>query len=317
MNKKVSIIIPIYNVEDFLTECLESIVHQTLDDIEALLIDDGSTDQSTAIALTYVDKYEEKFRYIKKENGGLSDARNHGIPLSRGEYILFLDSDDYLEYSACRELYDTAKQMEADLIVFNHTCFSSERMEIKKCIEGASRWISKKEYVLIAPTAWNKFMKRETYIKNEVKFPLGLWYEDRATTGSYVNFIDKIYYLDQPLYLYRQRENSIMLQAKYNDKMLDIITALEYTFKDLDTYKKEVEYLYISNLLFQSSLRMLPFNRFKELKLCVNVLKNKFPEWKQNEYYIKESKNYRFFCQLVANGHYRIAAFMAKIRTGE
>ena len=99
---KVSIIVPFYNVENYIEKCLQSLVNQTLEDIEILLVNDGSQDTSEAIAKQFVEKYPNKIIYLEKENGGLSDARNYAIPYAKGEYIAFLDSDDYVETNISR-----------------------------------------------------------------------------------------------------------------------------------------------------------------------------------------------------------------------
>ena len=105
---KVSVIVPIYNVEKYLPKCLDSLVNQTLDDIEIILVNDGSLDDSRKIAKEYSEKYKDKIIYLEKENGGLSDARNYGIPYATGEYIAFLDSDDYIDIDAYKQMYEKA-----------------------------------------------------------------------------------------------------------------------------------------------------------------------------------------------------------------
>ena len=116
---KVSIIVPIYNVEGYIEKCLETLVNQTLEDIEIILVNDGSTDNSELIAKRFFEKYPEKIVYLEKENGGLSDARNYGIPYSKGEYIAFLDSDDYVEKNMYEEMYELAKRENSDMVQCN------------------------------------------------------------------------------------------------------------------------------------------------------------------------------------------------------
>ena len=113
---KVSIIVPFYNVEKYIKKCLETLVNQTLQEIEILLVNDGSKDNSEQIAKEYCEKYPEKIIYLEKENGGLSDARNYAIPQAKGEYIAFLDSDDYVELDMYEKMYKLAKEDNSDMV---------------------------------------------------------------------------------------------------------------------------------------------------------------------------------------------------------
>lgn len=113
---KVSIIVPFYNVENYIEKCLKSLVNQTLKDIEILLVNDGSKDGSEEIAKKFIETYPNKIVYFKKENGGLSDARNYAIPYAKGEYIAFLDSDDYVEPNMYEEMYNKAKEQTLDYV---------------------------------------------------------------------------------------------------------------------------------------------------------------------------------------------------------
>ena len=114
--KKVSIIVPFYNVEEYIERSIKSLVEQSLEDIEIILVNDGSKDGSEEIAKEYKRKYPDKIVYLEKENGGLSDARNYALPYATGEYIAFLDSDDYVEEEMYEEMYVTAKMDKADIV---------------------------------------------------------------------------------------------------------------------------------------------------------------------------------------------------------
>ena len=113
---KVSIIVPFYNVENYIEKCLETLVNQTLKDIEIILVNDGSKDRSIDIVNKFLKQYPEKIVYLEKENGGLSDARNFGIPHAKGEYIEFLDSDDYVEKDMYENMYELAKKEDSDMV---------------------------------------------------------------------------------------------------------------------------------------------------------------------------------------------------------
>ena len=152
--------------------------------------------------------------------------------------------------------------------------------------------------------------------ENKILYPKGLWYEDRATTGQYINFCKKIYYVSEGFYTYRQRDNSIMKQNSYNPKMLDICQAMKMFDRQVDDheYKSEKEYLFISNLLFQNSLRLLPLKKNKEMKECYDILEKKYPNWKQNVYYKKQSKGYKILCLLISKRLYFISRILIKYK---
>lgn len=311
-----SIVIPIYNVQDYLKECLKSIICQNKSNIEVLLVDDGSTDHSSQIAQNYADQYPYIFKYLKKENGGLSDARNYAISFAKNEYIFFIDSDDVITDNSLDALEKIINDKHPDLIIFDYFNKWEIRKEVVHISNQNSGFINKKDYLLMNPAAWNKVIKTEIIKTNQIYFPKGLWYEDRATTANYINFCQSIYYLHTPLYYYRQRENSIMKQKDYNPKMLDILTAMEYfdnQVSDTD-FKDEKEYLFISNLLFQNALRMIPFMRVKEIRQCYLKLKNHYPNWKKNKYFHQQSKGYKMLCYLISMKCYRLSKILIDLK---
>lgn len=311
-----SIVIPIYNVEKYINECLESILLQNKSNIEVLLIDDGSTDNSSLIAQNYAHQYPNIFKYMKKENGGLSDARNYAIPFVKNEYVFFIDSDDTIIDNCLDEIEKIINDEHPDLIIFDYSNKWKERNKIVQISHRDSGFINKKDYLLMNPAAWNKVIKTDIFKSNKISFPKGLWYEDRATTANYINFCQTIYYLHKPLYNYRQRENSIMKQENYNPKMLDILTAMDYFDKQVsdEYFKDEKEYLFISNLLFQNVLRMLPFMKVEEIRICYLKLKNRYPDWKNNKYLKMQSKGYKIVCYLISLKCYRLSKVLIDLK---
>ena len=172
---KVSVIVPIYNVEKYLPKCLDSLVNQTLEDIEIILVNDGSLDNSGKIANEYSKKHKDKIIYLEKENGGLSDARNYGIPYATGEYIAFLDSDDYIDIDAYKQMYEKAKKEDADFL----ECDFIWEYPNKKIIDKRIEYKNKQEMLaVVRVVAWNKLIKKDLIINNNIRFPKGLRYED-------------------------------------------------------------------------------------------------------------------------------------------
>ena len=148
--KKVSIIVPVYNVEKYLKECLESIANQTIhEDIEAIIVNDGSTDNSQHIIEEYVNKYPKVFQSHIKKNGGQGDARNYGIKYATGEYLSFVDSDDVIRCDMCEKMYEKAKQEGYDIVMCDIQWFyEDERREEKNMIPSFLEGLTVENYIL-------------------------------------------------------------------------------------------------------------------------------------------------------------------------
>lgn len=184
---KVSVIIPIYNVEEFLCECLDSVLEQTLTGIQVILMDDGSPDGSSEIAKRYAAKYEN-FQYVRQQNGGLGNARNNGVKYAEGEYIVFLDADDYVFPEAYEKMYNTAKQNDCDMAVCNVIRCNSKGFKTSTLHDIAFNsivsvtHITETHSLLWDTTAWNKMIKREFWDANSFSFPERMLYEDIPVT---------------------------------------------------------------------------------------------------------------------------------------
>ena len=161
---KLSIVAAVYNLEKYLPRCLDALVNQTLQEIEILLVNDGSKDNSEQIAKEYCEKYPEKIIYLEKENGGLSDARNYAIPQAKGEYIAFLDSDDYVELDMYEKMYKLAKEDNSDMVEcdFFWEYPNKQKEDIGKIYQGTHEMLEK-----IRVVAWNKLIKKEILKKTK------------------------------------------------------------------------------------------------------------------------------------------------------
>ena len=294
-----SIIIPVYNVAEYLPKCLDSLVCQDLTDCEILLIDDGSTDgRSGAICDEYADKYPMLIRVIHQENGGLGAARNAGLAIAVGEYVLFIDSDDYV----APQMIDTLRpQMErgTDIVFFGFLIVqnnevvslpSYERCRSAVCLEEAP------ERLLETPSAWNKLWKRSLFTDNGIWFPPRLWYEDMATTPKLLACAETIASIPDDLYFYVLRDGSITRNRNVR-RNLEIITAMRESvdwFRTaglFDRYHKEFEALTVRNVLLDASVRVLKMEGTGEERERTEVLKElrrftdrTFPDWPRNPY---------------------------------
>ena len=292
---KVSVIVPIYNVEKYLEKCLESLVNQTLKEIQIILVNDGTKDTSGEIAKKYQEKYPEKIISLEKENGGLSDARNYGIPHATGEYIAFLDSDDYVELDMYEEMYNLAQKEQSDMVEcdFIWEYPNKSKQDIGTIYEGKKEMLEKVRVV-----AWNKLIKRTLLEQAQISFPKGYRYEDVEFTYKLIPYLQKISFLKMPCIHYMQRQGSI--SNSQNERTKEIFDILEhviafYKEKGLyDQYKTELEYIYTRYLLCSSLLRMTKIQDKKIKKELLNKtwenLNTKFPNWKKNEI-LRKSKN--------------------------
>ena len=205
----ISIIVPIYNVAPYLRKCLDSLATQTMKEIEIVMIDDGSTDESGKIADEYVSSSFPIFRIIHTLNQGIAAARNCGIKEARGNWIMFVDSDDWVETRFCELPYKAAVENDADLVIFNYyRTDEEERIEKNtiyqtqiKIIDEISAHKDGLNYV------WNKLYKKRLF--ENLCFPVGRTYEDVATMHKLVHKTKKIASISAPLYYYRHRKNSI------------------------------------------------------------------------------------------------------------
>ena len=284
---KVSVIVPIYNVEKYLEKCINSLLSQTLEDIQIILVNDGSKDNSGNIAKECEKNNKNRIIYVEKENGGLSDARNYGLKYATGDFIAFLDSDDYIEKNAYEEMYNKAIEEHADYVECDFIWEFPNKIRVDKQYP----YKNKKEMLsFVRVVAWNKLIKRQLITDNNLEFPKGLRYEDVEFTYKLIPFINKFAYVDKPFIHYVQREGSIA--NVQNERTAEIFTVLDNViefYKKNNIYEKyrdELEYNYARYLLCSSLKRMCKIKdktiREKLLTESWKRLNSNFPNWKEN-----------------------------------
>lgn len=290
---KVSVIVPAYNVENYIEKCLNSLVNQTLEDIEIIVVNDGSQDKTKEKILDFCNKYPQKVKYLEKENGGLSSARNFGMPYAVGEYVAFLDSDDYVELSMYEEMYNEAKRENFDMV----ECDFIWEYPNKKRFDHGELAHSKKEMIVKnRVVAWNKLIKREVIEKAKIEFPMGLRYEDVEFFYKLVPFLDKVSIVNKCFIHYIQRGNSIVNTQNIRTK--EIFTVLNNVIKYYkenniyEEYKDELEYTYARILLCSSLKRMIKIKEKDERRKAISetwvILNTNFPSWRDNKF-LKEN----------------------------
>jgi glycosyltransferase involved in cell wall biosynthesis len=255
-----SIIVPVYKTEDYLPQCIESIISQTLRDIEIILVDDGSPDGCAAICDEYA-KSDARIKVIHKQNEGVCAARNDGLNIARGEWVLFCDSDDWLEKEACAKVIEVGEQNIADIVIgdfyqytaavgkrvilFEEGFVSDDKAFINRLI--AAQFCS--GYIQLSQdmcndtgvrALWNKAIRRKLFIENNIKFEDNLKgvFEDGIVNANLFAVTAKIAYMQLPIYNYRLRKNSI--SHEYKSDFVEISRSVIGCWQEfLDRYNDE------------------------------------------------------------------------------
>ena len=279
MKIKVSVIIPVYNTEDYLKECIESLVNQTLREIEILIVNDGSTDSSLEIMKEFKNKYPNIIKIFDKVNGGQASARNYALPFAQGEYLGFVDSDDWVDSTMYEEMYEKAEKEDADIVI----CDMVDHFPDRTVCYPSSRFENKFK---VTPSACNKLFKR-SLVKEDV-FPVGLWYEDFEFTTMQLMKTDCISVIHKGLYHCHCREVSTMYNNN-SEKNQDILVVLEHLVEYVEKngwyekYKNVPEYLYIDHVLITSINRVQKQTNEKK-KIVINNLRKEVLK-KYNSFY--------------------------------
>ena len=225
----ISIIVPVYNVEEYLKQCLDSILEQTFINYEVILVNDGSTDSSGLICQEYVGK-DARIRYFEKENGGLSDARNYGIEQAQGEYLTFVDSDDFLDVSHLSILYNALVNNDADISIANYANYqtSTATFYLHTFGDYYEKIYTSEELIddlsilerndLSFSTIWGSLYKKSVF--SFLRFPKGVIGEDVALIYKMYTQVDKIVYVHKDTYIYRENDSGIS-----KSKIYPLVTA--------------------------------------------------------------------------------------------
>ena len=310
----ISVIVPCYNVEAYLKECVDSLLAQTYRNIEIILVDDGATDNTGGIARDYAGR-NSNVLYIHRANGGLSAARNTGIDNSKGQYLAFVDSDDYVEPDYIEKLYKSIRENGSDIAVCG---YKKEEMETDSVTFDESSVISPyaamrilsdifpKENVLLV-IAWNKLYRRELF--ENTRFPEGKIHEDEHTAHRVLGQADSISVITDCLYHYRIREGSITAGRKaQNLKHLDL----------LDAYKDRIEYS--ESMMYGELMTYMLYSFFESMKeLMVLYTDETIKENKLYSYFQKRAKEiyFRYFTELDSfqkKDYFKLILFPKKYR---
>ena len=286
---KVSVIVPVYNTRQYLDKCLTSLVNQTLDEIEIIVINDGSKENVDDI----VEKYKDRIVYVKNTNHGIGYTRNLGIKMAKGEYIGFVDSDDYVSKDMYLDYYNYAKTNDLDMVIADY--YRVEKTSIKKMMikhfEIGKTYTNKEIIVNIDYGPCNKLFKRNVIIDNNITFEENLKFEDmpfvaKALKHSKIGHIEKAYYN----YIVRDESETTIIDNRSFDifKILDIVNNY---YKTDNLFSKELEFLSVSKLLNYNILQRDQISakaRNNFIDKTFDYINNNFPNYKNNSYWNNE-----------------------------
>ena len=294
MNKcKLSIIVPVYGVEKYIDKCLNSLVKQSLKEIEIIVVNDGTKDNSQKIIDKYVKKYPDKIKSYIKENGGQGSARNYGLKKTTGEYIGYVDSDDFVEKDMYKKLYNKAKENNYDIVVCGNYNVS-EDYQNKNIDAFINNYNTDLENIFFGKMAvWNKIYKRDILIKNKLEFKEKVWYEDLAFTLKAIMNSNTFAFIDEPLYDYLIREGSTMNNSNVQrnleilDAFNDILSYIQHNKKE--EYFNKIEFLAIDHIYISAIVRVLKADSDKNIKKetiekLINYMNKNFPNYKSNKF---------------------------------
>lgn len=261
-NCAISVIIPIYNVEKYLLRCLSSVSEQSLKNIEIICINDGSKDNSQDIIQQMADK-DPRFKIITQKNRGLSATRNKGMDIAKGEYIFFLDADDYLHKQALEIFYNTAKKANTDIVIAKSFCRLGKEKENKVSYDTnkINYTICKNplndlyKHRFVSAVAWNKLFKRDTL--KDFRFIEGIYFEDWPFTSCVFSNIDKFALIHEKLYMYNTSSPSIVRSSFSIKKIHDYIFGIRFVYNYFMQQNKFAQWEIVRKKRITSSLKMI------------------------------------------------------------
>ena len=270
---ELSVIVPFYNVEAYMERCLDSIQNQTFSDFIVYCINDGTKDNSRDIAAKFAEK-DERFILLDKQNGGLSDARNFAFPYADSEFVVFIDSDDFLELDCFEKSIEKMKKDQLDFIVYDYYQYfeATEKKEVIHiplledqvyCLDADASIL-----VNINNSAWNKMFRLSLFKNHEIVYPVGIRYEDLAILPTLIAYAKRIGSLSTPLYNYIA-DRSGNITTAVDEKMYDIFKSCQNfidSYKELDIFSK-----------YQEELKHLAFINIREnMRKCLNMKDDAF-----------------------------------------
>lgn len=321
-----SVIIPVYNVKDYLEKCVSSVIDPNFDDYEIILVDDGSTDgESGELCDKIAARHPHLIRVIHQENKGLGGARNTGIREAKGEYLFFPDSDDTVVPGTVSILANKIRETGADIVAYNIMTDDGNGNRspvVSNYIESdiPFKLSEKPEYLLSLPNAWGRVWRKTLFTDNNIEYPNKVWYEDIRTSTKLFAKAGSIVTIPDRLYIYLQRQGSIMRSSNLerNREIIDAFEDIVAWFKAQDLfeqYKEVLCQLAIDNVYVAASVRVLREDtKHPLLKEFRNYIESVFPEYKASQYINMLPKMKKLAYKLLEGKHYKILKLLFKIK---
>lgn len=312
LKMKLSVVVPVYKAEKYLRECVDSILGQSMSDLELILINDGSPDGSQAIIEEYVSRYPDKVKTLTVDNGGQGRARNFGIDMARGEYLSFIDSDDYLEPDALEIMISAADENKADIVV----CDMEKRWD-----DGRREYVRaalQSHPLASAGSSSNKIFRRA--LVGDIRFPVGVWYEDFEFSAKLLMLSGKTVFVDKPLYIYRCGQESTM-NNNNSEKNLDIITVMENIreFSESCLDRDGYEFMLLNHVLVDSVKRIAAQTGAGKNEIIGKMreyVRKNIPSLRSCKSYRDESRGRRIVMWLNYHGLENVSLALLKLKNG-
>lgn len=311
MKIKVSVIVPVYNVEKFIDKCLNSLVNQTLKEIEIIVVNDGSSDNSQKIIDEYVKKYPNKIKSFIKENGGQGSARNMGMEKAVGEYISFVDSDDWLDLNTLEKMYNLAKKDKSDIVICDMVDHYSNYTIYHNCTKYNSVFE-------VTPSACNKIFRKE--LIKDFRFLSKLWYEDFDFTTKILFNTNKISNISEGFYHCNCGHESTMNNnnSKKNLDMIIVIEDIIDYLKKNDKYDKNiVSYLIFNHILITTINRVAiqkSIDKKDVIRQLIKYSKDNISDYRRQTFYKNISRNRKIIAWLNYHNMYNLSKIILNIK---
>lgn len=310
-----SLIVPVYNVADYLPTCMESLQRQDFTDYEIILVDDGSTDGKSGALCDAYAASSPKVHAIHQENGGLGAARNTGLEHASGDYVFFIDSDDYIADGSLSALAEAISQQPADMYVFSfqyvydHGSAPAEPnhvpMHTPLCLSSSP------ELLLEPPSAWARVCRRSLFLDHDIRFPHRVWYEDLHTTPKCLYYAEAVVFLPDAIYQYVQRDGSIM-HSSSTRRNLEIIDALEDLHQFFDgkevssSFRDFLCFLDINYCLMAAQRVLMADPTADYLPEFLSYVKRKNPTYRQNPLLPQLGRKKQIVLRLLEHRRFRL-----------
>lgn len=321
---KVTVVVPVYNAEHYLGNCVQSLQAQTEPDWELLLVDDGSTDNSGALC-DRLSQQDPRIRAIHQKNQGPGAARNTGVEAAAGEWLMMVDSDDWLEPSILKTALAAGENLDVDIVSFAYRTVDESGKELGVFQESVpkNRAISVKEcpeILLTVPCPWGKLYRTSFFRQTGLRYPSPVWYEDFRVTPKLLLQARRVVFLEDVGYSYLQRPGSIMNSANVqrNGDILPAMEDLVSYFQEqgaFQTYHAELEHMAVAHVLLLASMRVLAVDpKHPLLGQFSAYVRKHFPQYRKNKYENRLTRNQRIALALIDRKLYGLVALLSRVR---